>query len=107
MEISNYPSFLGSSGSPRDEHVRKKQGSKNGSNTISAQTEMGSIVETIADAKLDASKVLSNYCMKMNSNGETNIGKISKGIDNVMVSFSDADKVEILTGALARVIANL
>lgn len=74
---------------------------------LEIQDSLNAIADNIADCYEDAAKIVARFAVNENKNGNTSLQSMEKKINQFLRNFSEDAKVEILTKALSRTIANI
>lgn len=110
--MSKMPGFL-SNQSKSEEMARfaKNNGNRNSGDNkgewFEFKESMSRLVENKEQTISSAADVLSRYAIQLNNSGTTNVKSIAKNLENGLAGFSDSEKAEILTAAMAKIIVNI
>lgn len=109
--MSRVPSFLSNQPVGSDYSTTNHSNSKKTSGGNNPWFDFKASMDALADKKTDilrsAADKVSDYAIKLNNAGETDIKSIYKNITTSLNGFTEDEKNQILTMALAKIIANI
>ena len=84
---------------------KKKSGDSNG--WFEFKEAMTGLVDRKKDLIQSAADTVATYAIKLNNSGTTDVKSITKNMLNGLDGFTDAEKAEILSIAIAKIVANI
>ena len=84
---------------------KRKSGDSNG--WFEFKEAMSSLVDSKKDIIQKAADTVATYAIKLNNSGTTDVKSITKNMLNGLDGFTDSEKAEILSIAIAKIVANI